>query len=96
MLGSYTLSEKGTGLGMRKRSCGSLFVVCFCSPFSKLHLFSHSCREKTVSGDSEDAEHPSDRAVNTSCLRQMDGSEQKCQVREGAALPQDKERSPHV
>ncbi len=88
MLGSYALSKKGTGLGMRKRSCGSLFVVCFCSPFSKLHLFSHSC--------SEDAEHPSDRAVNTSCLLQMDDSEQKCQVREGAAFPQDKERSLRV
>lgn len=96
MVGSYKLSEKGTGLGMHKHSCGSLFVVCFCSPFSKLHLFSHSCRERIVSVDSEDAEDPSDRAVNTSCLWQMDGSEQKCQVREGAAFPQDKERGPCV
>ncbi len=49
-----------------------------------------------MSVDSEDAEDPSDRAVNTSCLWQMDGSEQKCQVKEGAAFPQDKERGPCV
>lgn len=74
---------------MRKRSCGTcLFLL---SIFKASSVFSQLQRAELVSVVSEDAEDPSSSsAVNTSRLWQMDGSEQKCQVKEGAAFPQDK------
>lgn len=67
------------------------YLFVFALDFQSFICFLTAAERKIVSVDSEDAEEPSSSTVNTSWLWQMDGSEQKCQVKEGAAFPQDKE-----
>ncbi|ROJ78752.1 Proto-oncogene tyrosine-protein kinase ROS [Anabarilius grahami] len=58
------------------------YLFVFALDFQSFICFLTAAERKIVSVDSEDAEEPSSSTVNTSWLWQMDGSEQKCQVKE--------------